>query len=69
MVYQVTQLYYEYNDCALKLYPDIATVTTRSCYFWPHSPLIFVKIACCRQLHKNLPYHLLDPVSLVSHTT
>ena len=37
MVYQVAQLCYEDNGLALKLYPDIATVTTRSYYFSPHS--------------------------------
>ena len=39
IVYQVAQLCYEYNGRVSKLYPDIATVITRPCYFLPHSPL------------------------------
>ena len=28
-----------FNDCSIKLYPDIVTVTTRPFYFLPNSPL------------------------------
>ena len=35
IIYEVAQLCYEYNDRALKFYLDIASVTSRPCYFLP----------------------------------